>query len=337
MFRLREAHGGLVVLGFETDQPTGYGRLILDEGGHVARIVEEKDASDEERTIKLCNSGVFVADRGVLMSLAAMVRNDNAKQEYYLTDIVGLGRSSGFRTHLLRCAREEVMGVNSRADLAQAEAVFQARARASALAAGVSLIDPQTVYFSHDTQIDADVLVEPNVVFGPGVRIEAGARINAFCHLQGAHVGKGAEVGPFARLRPGAGLGAKVKIGNFVEVKNASFAPGAKASHLAYVGDAEVGEGANLGAGTITCNYDGYDKHRTVIGARAFIGSDTALVAPVRVGDGAITGAGSVITEDVPADALALTRSGQTIKTGWAKRFREVKLLKRAKPKGDRS
>jgi bifunctional UDP-N-acetylglucosamine pyrophosphorylase/glucosamine-1-phosphate N-acetyltransferase len=330
MFAAREEHGGIVVLGFEAENPTGYGRLLTDPDGTVTAIVEEKDATDAQRAVRLCNSGVFVADCKVLFSLLSMVRNENAKGEYYLTDIVGLGRSSGFRTRAMSCAETEVLGVNSRVDLAAAEAAFQARARRAALEAGVTMIDPDTVYLSYDTHLAPDVIVEPNVVFGPGVSVGAGATIHAFSHLTGAIIGEKAEVGPFARLRPGAALSEGVKIGNFVEVKNAAFGPGAKASHLTYVGDADVGAGANLGAGTITCNYDGFNKHRTVIGAGAFIGSDTALVAPVTVGEGAITAAGSVITRDVPADALAVARGEQTHKDGWAARFRAAKQAKKS-------
>jgi bifunctional UDP-N-acetylglucosamine pyrophosphorylase / glucosamine-1-phosphate N-acetyltransferase len=331
MFALRAEKGGIVVLGFEAGVPTGYGRLILDEQGRVARIVEEKDATDDERAVKVCNSGVFVADATILFNLLSMVRNDNAKGEYYLTDIVGLGRSSGFFTHLIRCPENEVLGVNSRVDLAGAEAVFQARARRAALEAGVTMIDPNAVYFSHDTQIAQDVVIEPGVVFGTGVRVETGAVIHAYSHIAGAHIGPGAKVGPFARLRPGTELGRAVKIGNFVEVKNAVFGEKAQASHLTYVGDADVGAGANLGAGTITCNYDGFDKHRTVIGAGAFIGSDTALVAPVTVGAGAYTGSGSVITKDVPDDALAVARGELRMIHGWAAKFRARKLANRKK------
>ncbi len=337
MGALREAHGGLVVLGFQSDQPTGYGRLILDEEGRVARIVEERDANAEERAVTLCNSGVFLADAQVLLSLLSMVKNENAKGEYYLTDIVGLGRSAGFFTRHVACEESEVLGVNSRVELAAAERVFQGRARREAMLAGVTLIDPDTVYFSHDTKIDPDVVVEPNVLFGPGVRIASGAMIRAFSHLEGASVGAGAQVGPFARLRPGADLRGGVKIGNFVEVKNAVMHERAQASHLAYIGDADVGARANLGAGTITCNYDGFDKHRTVIGEGAFIGSNSALVAPVTIGAGVITGAGSVITKNVEADALVVSRSPQKALPGWAKAFRERKMAeKAAKAKKDK-
>jgi bifunctional UDP-N-acetylglucosamine pyrophosphorylase/glucosamine-1-phosphate N-acetyltransferase len=330
MADLRAAQGGIVVLGFEADNPTGYGRLIADVQGHIARIVEEKDANEAEKAVRLCNSGVFLTDAKLLMQLLSMVGNDNAKQEYYLTDIVSLGRSAGFFTHQVACPETEVLGVNSRLELAQAEAVFQGRRRREAMLSGVTMIDPDTVYFSHDTAIEPDVVVEPHVFFGPGVTVASGAHIKAHCHLEGAKVGPGVQIGPFARLRPGTDLRAQVKIGNFVEVKNAVFHEKAQASHLSYIGDADVGARANLGCGTITCNYDGFDKHRTVIGEGAFIGSDTALVAPVTIGAGVITGAGSVITKDVEADALVVSRSPQKAIPGWAKAFRDRKIAERA-------
>ncbi len=309
---------GLAVLAFRAADPAGYGRLVVDEQGRLIRIVEEKDASEAERRIDLCNSGVLCADAGVLFKLLSMVKNDNAKGEYYLTDIIGLGRSAGFASAVVSASETEVLGVNSRVDLARAEAAFQHRARIAAMEAGVTLIDPSTVYFSHDTQIASDVVIEPNVYFGLGVTIAKGVRIKAFCHIEGAEIGEDANVGPFARLRPGTTLGAGVKIGNFVEVKNASFGPRAQASHLAYIGDAEIGARANLGAGTITCNYDGFSKYRTLIGEDAFIGSDTSLVAPVKVGARAYTGTGSVITKDVPDGALGVARGRQHNIEGWA-------------------
>jgi bifunctional UDP-N-acetylglucosamine pyrophosphorylase/glucosamine-1-phosphate N-acetyltransferase len=325
MFALREAKGGLVVLGFEAADPTGYGRLILSEGGGVERIVEHKDATAAERAVSLCNSGILCADAGVLFQLLSMVKNENAKGEYYLTDVIALGRSSGFSPHVMVGQEADALGVNSRAELAAAEAAFQNRARLAAMEAGVTLIDPRSVFFSFDTEIANDVVIEPNVYFGPGVKIARGARIKAFCHIEGAEIGEGAQVGPSARLRPGTKLGARAKIGNFVEIKNAIFGEKAQASHLTYVGDADVGARANLGCGTITCNYDGYDKYRTTIGEDAFIGSDTALVAPVKVGARAYTGSGSVITKDVPDDALAVARGRQHVLEGWAKQFRERK------------
>ncbi|MGE0741857.1 MAG: bifunctional UDP-N-acetylglucosamine diphosphorylase/glucosamine-1-phosphate N-acetyltransferase GlmU [Hyphomonadaceae bacterium] len=325
MFALRNAKGGLAVLAFEAADPTGYGRVIANADGTMDRIVEHKDASAAERAVKLCNSGVLCADARVLFQLLAQVKNDNVKGEYYLTDVVALGRASGAATHILVGAESDAMGVNSRVELAAAEAAFQHRARVAAMESGVTLIDPASVFFSHDTQIANDVVIEPNVFFGLGVKIGKGARIKAFCHIEGAEIGEGANVGPSARLRPGTKLGAGVKIGNFVEVKNATFGPKAQASHLTYVGDADVGARANLGAGTITCNYDGFDKYRTTIGEDAFIGSDTALVAPVSVGKGAYTGTGSVITKDVPDGGLGVARARQANIEGWADKNREKK------------
>ncbi|MDX2233127.1 MAG: bifunctional UDP-N-acetylglucosamine diphosphorylase/glucosamine-1-phosphate N-acetyltransferase GlmU [Hyphomonadaceae bacterium] len=336
LFAVRASGAAVAVLGFEAKDPFGYGRLIRDAAGALLRIVEEKDASAEERAVTLCNSGVLVADRAMLFQLLSMVRNDNAKGEYYLTDVVGLARSSGFRAAIEVADEAEMMGVNSRVDLAAAEAAWQARRRVEAMASGVTMIDPSTVYLSHDTVLGADVTIEPGVFFGPGVTVAAGATVKAWSHLEGAHVGEGAAVGPFVRLRPGAHLGARVKIGNFVEVKNASFAEAAQASHLAYIGDAEVGARANIGCGAITCNYDGFDKWKTVIGEDAFIGSDTALVAPVRVGARAFTASGSVITKDVPDDALAVARGRQREIEGWAVTFRTRKLAERAARGGKR-
>jgi bifunctional UDP-N-acetylglucosamine pyrophosphorylase / glucosamine-1-phosphate N-acetyltransferase len=325
MFALRAAQGGLVVLAFKAADPTGYGRVVLNADGALERIVEHKDASEAERANKLCNSGVMCADAKSLFRLLAQVRNDNAKGEYYLTDVVALGRAAGSPTHVLIGAESDALGVNSRGELAAAEAAFQHRARAAFMEAGVTLIDPASVFFSYDTQIANDVVIEPNVFFGKGVKISKGARIKAFCHIEGAEIGEGANVGPSARLRPGTKLAAGVKIGNFVEVKNAVFGAKAQASHLSYVGDADVGAGANLGAGTITCNYDGFDKYRTTVGEGAFIGSDTALVAPVTVGKGAYTGTGSVITKDVPDGALAVARTRQQNIEGWADKNRARK------------
>lgn len=321
----RRKGADIVVLGFSATDPGRYGRLVT-EGDALTRIVEFKDATVSERAIPLCNSGVVMADAATLMALVAEVGNDNAAGEYYLTDIVALGRARGLTATVVRCAETETQGVNSRADLAAAEAAFQAARRAEALDTGVTMFDPQTVYFSHDTAIGRDAIIEQNVIFGPGVTVETGARIRAFCHLEGAHVSRGAIVGPYARLRPGAELSENVHIGNFVEVKNATLGEGAKANHLTYLGDASVGAGTNVGAGTITCNYDGVLKHRTEIGARAFIGSDTMLIAPVRVGDDAMTGSGSVITADVPDGALAVSRSKQSNKPGLAAKLR-IRLL----------
>ncbi|MBL8537171.1 MAG: bifunctional UDP-N-acetylglucosamine diphosphorylase/glucosamine-1-phosphate N-acetyltransferase GlmU [Hyphomonadaceae bacterium] len=332
LFATRAAKGGLAVLGFDARNPFGYGRLVRAEDGTVSRIVEEKDASVAERAITLSNSGVYCADARVLFELLRLVKNENAKQEYYLTDIVALGRSAGFVTHVVMGDEADTLGVNSKVELAAAERIFQERTRLAMMEAGVTLIDPGSVFFSFDTEVAADVVIEPNVYFGKGVRVAKGARIKAFCHIEGAEIGEGAAVGPSARLRPGTKLGRGVKIGNFVEVKNAVFGEKAQASHLTYVGDADVGARANLGAGTITCNYDGFDKHRTVIGEDAFIGSDTALVAPVTIGAGAYTGSGSVITKDVPDDALAVARGRQQDFDGWAKRFRDKKRKAKEQP-----
>lgn len=331
MFALRADKGGLVVLGFEAHDPTGYGRLLLAADGGVERIVEHKDASAQERAVKLCNSGVLCADARTLFSLLAQVKNENAKGEYYLTDVVALGRAAGEQTNVVIGIEADTLGVNSKVELAAAEAGFQQRRRVAAMEAGVTLLDPATVYFSHDTEIAADVVIEPNVFFGKGVKIAKGARIKAFCHIEGAEIGEGANVGPSARLRPGTKLGPKVKIGNFVEIKNATFGEKAQASHLTYVGDADVGARANLGCGTITCNYDGFDKYRTTIGEDAFIGSDTALVAPVTIGIGAYTGTGSVITKDVPDGALGVARARQANIEGWADKNRAKK--QKDKPK----
>jgi len=310
------------VLGFNADDPTGYGRLITDESGCLIAVREEKDATTEEKLITLCNSGVFAFRGQCLPGLLDRIGNDNAKREYYLTDAVEIACANDLKTAIVVCAEEEVMGVNTKAQLAMAEAELQARLREEALASGVTLIAPETVFLSNDTTFGSDVVVEQNVVFGPGVSVEDGARIRAFSHLEGARVGKNAIIGPYARLRPGADLGESVRVGNFVEIKNATLDEGAKANHLAYVGDSHVGAGANLGAGTITCNYDGFSKHRTEIGKGAFVGSNTALVAPVKVGDGAFIGSGSVISRNVPADSLVVTRGPLDQREGWAAKMR---------------
>ncbi|GAA0293865.1 bifunctional UDP-N-acetylglucosamine diphosphorylase/glucosamine-1-phosphate N-acetyltransferase GlmU [Rhodovulum strictum] len=328
------ARHAVVVLGFEPADPGRYGRLVM-AGGALDRIVEFKDATPDERAIGLCNSGVIAADCALLFQLIDAVGNDNAADEYYLTDIVGLARARGLSAGVVVCDEAETLGVNSRADLARAEAAFQARARAEALENGVTLIAPETVFFAHDTVIGRDALIEPNVIFGPGVTVESGAHIRAFCHLEGAHVSRGAVIGPFARLRPGAELSEDVRVGNFVEVKNALVAEGAKINHLSYIGDATVGAEANIGAGTVTCNYDGVFKHHTEIGARAFIGSDTMLVAPVRIGEGAMTAGGSVITSDVPDGALALGRARQDNKPGLAAKLFERLQAEKARRKGN--
>jgi len=320
-----EAGAAVATLGFRPDDPGAYGRLVLDADESLARIVEAKDASPEELAIDLCNSGVMAIASDALFRLLPKVTNDNAKGEYYLTDLVGLARAEGARCVVVEGDPDEVLGVNSRQELAEAEDVFQSRMRVAAMAEGATLIDPLTVYFSHDTRLGSDVVVEPSVFFGPGVTVGDGARIRAFSHIEGAEIADGAEVGPFARLRPGAVLGEKAKVGNFVEVKKATLEAGAKANHLSYIGDAHVGAGANIGAGTITCNYDGYGKHRTEIGAGAFIGSNSALVAPVRIGDGAYVGSGSVVTGDAPDDALYVARGRPVVREGWAAAFRKRK------------
>jgi bifunctional UDP-N-acetylglucosamine pyrophosphorylase/glucosamine-1-phosphate N-acetyltransferase len=325
--RLRDAlaqGAAVAVLGFRPADPTGYGRLILAPDGMLAAIREEKDATAEERAIGLCNAGLMALRGDAALAILERIGDDNAKREFYLTDAVAVARALGLTAMALETEEDEVRGVNTQAQLAEAEAVLQRRLRSAALDAGVAMVAPETVHLAADTKLGRDVVIEPYVVFGPGVTVEDGAVIRSFSHLEGATVGRGARVGPFARLRPGARLEADVHVGNFVEVKEARLAAGAKANHLAYIGDASVGEGANIGAGAITCNYDGAVKHRTDIGRGAFIGSNSALVAPVRVGDGAYVGTGSVITNDVPADALALARSRQVNKEGWAKRLRSL-------------
>ena len=330
MTEARSRHA-VVVLGFTARDPGRYGRLVTS-GDTLEKIVEFKDATDEERAITLCNSGVLCADAALLAELVAAVGNDNASGEYYLTDIVGLARVRGLSAGVVICDEAETMGVNTRAQLAEAEAAFQARARAEALENGVTLTAPETVFFALDTVVGRDAIIGPNVIFGPGVTVESGAEIRPFTHLEGCHISRGATVGPFARLRPGAELAEDVHVGNFVEIKNSILDEGVKVGHLTYLGDAQIGKETNVGAGTITCNYDGVFKHKTRIGAHAFIGSDTMLVAPVTVGAGAMTASGSVITADVPDEALALGRAQQVIKAGFAKKFFEkLKAAKAAK------
>ncbi|WP_085810172.1 bifunctional UDP-N-acetylglucosamine diphosphorylase/glucosamine-1-phosphate N-acetyltransferase GlmU [Sphingomonas sp. TZW2008] len=313
-----------VVLGFRPAEAGAYGRVIAEGDGRIDRMVEFKDATDEERAETLCNSGLMAVRGEQLFALLARIGNANAAGEYYLPDIVMLAGADGNASAVIETAADEVAGVNSRGELAAVEGEWQKRRRTAAMADGVSLIAPDTVWFSHDTTIGRDVVIEPNVVFGPGVAVDDGATIHAFSHLEGARVGAGASVGPFARLRPGAVMERGARVGNFVEMKKSVLGAGAKANHLTYLGDAEIGAGANIGAGTITCNYDGFLKYRTVIGAGAFIGSNSALVAPVTIGDGAIVAAGSTITGDVEPDALALVRPPQTTKKNWASRFREA-------------
>ncbi len=332
MLTARTDHA-VVVLGFEAADPGRYGRLVTT-GDVLERIVEFKDADAATRAISLCNSGVVCADAATLFDLIDAVTNDNASGEYYLTDIVQIARSRGLSPTVVRCDESETLGVNTRAQLAQAEALFQKTARAGALEDGVTLVAPGTVHFAHDTVVGRDAVIEPNVVFGPGVTIESGATIRSFSHLEGCHVSRGATVGPFARLRPGAELAEDVHIGNFVEIKNAVIDEGAKVNHLTYIGDATIGAKTNIGAGTITCNYDGVFKHRTTIGRGVFVGSNTMLVAPVTLGDHSMTATSTVVTEDVPDGALAISRTPQVTKAGLAVRLMDkLRAAKAAKGK----
>ncbi|WDI30030.1 bifunctional UDP-N-acetylglucosamine diphosphorylase/glucosamine-1-phosphate N-acetyltransferase GlmU [Hyphococcus flavus] len=319
----------VAVLGFSPFEPGAYGRLKLDADGALAAIVEAKDASPEELDITLCNSGVMAIDAAFLQARLKDIDNKNAKGEYYLTDIVAIARADGKTCAVIEADEDEVLGVNSRVELAEAEAVFQDRMRVAAMENGATLADPSTVYFSWDTTLGKDVLIGQHVVFGPGVTIADNAEIKPFSHVEGASVAAHASAGPFARLRPGAELKTGSKVGNFVEIKKAVIGDGAKVSHLTYIGDAEVGAEANIGAGTITCNYDGYAKHKTVIGKGAFIGSNSALVAPVTIGDGAYVGSGSVITKNIEPDDLAVSRAKQTAIKGWAARFRKSQEKKK--------
>jgi bifunctional UDP-N-acetylglucosamine pyrophosphorylase/glucosamine-1-phosphate N-acetyltransferase len=321
---------GLALVAFRTPNPTGYGRVIRDKAGYLDRIVEEKDANDAERALDLCNAGTIVADAQSFFRWAAKLENKNAQSEFYLTDVPAIAKQEGVRCAVVEAEVREVAGVNNRAELAACESEMQTRLRQRALDAGAGMTAPDTVFLSFDTALEPDVQIGPFVVFGPGVTLRSGAEIRAFSHLEGCTVEKGAIVGPYARLRPGAVIEENVHIGNFVEVKNTRVEKGAKANHLTYLGDARVGAGANIGAGTITCNYDGFDKHRTDIGAGAFIGSNTALVAPVTVEDGAYVGAGSVVTRPVSKNALALTRAGQSEKAGWAEEFRTRKKAEKS-------
>ena len=326
-----EAGAAVTALGFRPKDPAGYGRLVM-KGDELIAIREDRDATPEERKITLCNGGLMALAGASALKILDRIGNDNAKREYYLTDAVAIAREMGLKATVIETDEDDVRGINTKAQLAEAEAVLQQRLRAAAMEAGVTLVAPETVFLSSDTTFGKDVTVEPNVVFGPGVTVEDGATIRSFSHLEGAVVGKGARVGPFARLRPGAKLGQDVHIGNFVEVKAATLEDGAKANHLAYIGDARVGAKANIGAGTITCNYDGVNKHHTDIGAGAFIGTNSSLVAPVKIGDGAYVGSGSVVTKDVPADALAIARGQQVNKEGGAARLRELyNKMKKAK------
>lgn len=332
-----ENGAGMCVLGFDAVDPGRYGRLKLAGDGSLEAIVEANDASPEELAITLCNSGVLAAPVEEMFELIADVDNNNAKKEYYLTDLVKLARGRGQRAAVARCAEEDVLGVNSQAELAVAERIFQENRRQKLMADGVTMTAPDTVFLSWDTKIGAGAQIEPNVVFAGGVDVAGGARVRAFSHLEGCKVAAGAVVGPYARLRPGADIGADAHIGNFVEVKNTKIGEGAKANHLSYLGDGDVGAGANIGAGTIFCNYDGFFKYRTVIGEGAFIGSNSALVAPVRVGKQGYVGSGSVITVDVEAGSLSIGRGRQIDKPGWGDEFRKQQLAVKAsgkKPKG---
>ncbi len=320
----------VVVLGFEPDDPLQYGRIVA-EGDRIERMVEHKDATEEERLVGLCNSGLMAVRSQDLFALLNRVGNENAQGEYYLTDIVNIANGDGRACAVvITDDADEVAGINARGELAQAEARWQARRRQQAMADGATLVAPETVWFSWDTKIGRDVTIEPNVVFGPGVTIADGVTLHAFSHLEGATLEAGVSIGPYARLRPGAVLKAKSRVGNFVEMKNAVLGEGAKANHLTYLGDADVGPGANIGAGTITCNYDGYFKHRTVIGPRAFIGSNSALIAPVRIGADAIVGAGSAVSRDVADGELRLVRAEQLVKPGWADSFHDAMKKKKA-------
>jgi bifunctional UDP-N-acetylglucosamine pyrophosphorylase/glucosamine-1-phosphate N-acetyltransferase len=330
---LEDDPADVTVLAFEPEDALEYGRVIAD-GGRINWMVEYKDANEGERACRLCNSGLMAAPAKVLFGLLTQIGNDNAQGEYYLPDIVNVAiRQGGVAAVIVSNDPEEVAGINSRAELATAEARWQAARRVRAMADGATLVAPETVFFAWDTALARDVTIEPNVVFGPGVSVAEGATIHAFCHIEGAEIGEGVSVGPFARLRPGARLATGSKIGNFVEVKNAELGEGAKANHLTYLGDATIGAGANIGAGTITCNYDGYFKHRTVIGERAFIGSNSALIAPVTIGADAIVAAGSAVSRDVAPGELRMVRAEQLVKPGWADRFHDMMKKKKAEAK----
>jgi bifunctional UDP-N-acetylglucosamine pyrophosphorylase/glucosamine-1-phosphate N-acetyltransferase len=330
LLALRDGGADVAVLGFEARDPGAYGRLVIGRDGALEAIVEAKEATAAQLAITACNSGVLAAHAKTLFSLLAELRNDNAKGEYYLTDVVALARARGLSARVAFAPEEATLGVNSQAELAEAERIFQRRLAAELMAGGVTMPAPDTVFLSWDTKIAGGARVEPFCVFGPGVTVESGATIRAFSHLEGAAVRAGALVGPYARLRPGADVGADAHIGNFVEVKNVKVGRGAKANHLAYLGDGEVGAKANIGAGTIFCNYDGFFKHRTVVGEGAFVGSNSSLVAPVEIGAGAYVGSGSVVTQDVARDALAVTRPSQVEKPGWAARFRATMQARKA-------
>ena len=328
-----DAGANVAVLGFEAADPTGYGRLLTSESGDLLAIREHNDASETERSERLCNSGVMAFRCPDLLGILDQISDNNAKNEFYLTDAVEIARNDGLKTVAVASDEAQLLGINDRAQLAVAESVYQDRRRDDMMRGGATLIAPETVWFSHDTVIGQDVVIEPNVFFGPGVTVGNDVQIRANCHIEGAVIGDGARIGPYARLRPGAKLGANVHIGNFVEVKNVDMGVGSKANHLSYLGDGRVGDGANIGAGTIFCNYDGFFKHRTDVGDGAFVGSNSALVAPVRIGNGAFVGSGSVITKDVPDNALSLERAEQSTREGWAEKFRTVMKRRKANAK----
>jgi bifunctional UDP-N-acetylglucosamine pyrophosphorylase/glucosamine-1-phosphate N-acetyltransferase len=323
--REAEDRPAVVVLGMRPKDPSGYGRLVTDDKGNLSAIVEHRDADEKQRAIGLCNSGVMAIDGAVLWDLIAAIGNDNAKREYYLTDIVSIARRRGRSAAVVEAPTDELVGINSRAELAAAEALCQERLRARAFDNGVTMTDPTSVFLCTDTRLGQDVTIGPNVVFGPGVTVADNVEIRAFSHIEGATIESGAIIGPYARLRPGSKIGRDAHVGNFVETKNAVLGSGAKANHLTYLGDAEVGAKSNIGAGTITCNYDGFLKTKTTIGDNVFIGSNSALVAPVTIGEGAMVAAGSVITRDVEKDAMALARGAQVDKPGWAAKFRAAR------------
>jgi len=333
VFERLEDKADLVVMGFEAEDPAAYGRLIMNADESLGAIIEARECTPEQLEVTLCNSGVMAGDCKTLFKAISHVDNKNNKGEYYLTDVVEILNKDGKRSEVVVADESEVLGVNDRTDLAQAEAAFQHIMRSAALKNGVSLKHPETVFFAHDTVIEPDVTIDANVVFGPGAIIRSHAVIHSFCHIEGTEIGEKAQIGPFARLRPGTNLGEGTKVGNFVETKKTTLGKGSKINHLSYIGDAEVGEGVNIGAGTITCNYDGYDKHKTTIKDGAFIGTNSSLVAPVTIGSGAYLGSGGVITDDVPDNALAVARSKQSVKLGWAERYRAAKL-KRKSSKG---
>jgi bifunctional UDP-N-acetylglucosamine pyrophosphorylase/glucosamine-1-phosphate N-acetyltransferase len=324
----------VVVVGFQSVDPKDYGRLVTDEDGNLIKIVEAAEASGEQLEITLCNSGLMVVSGKYMFDLLMNLNSQNKKGEYYLTDIVSIARKKGLKTVVVEAEEVELMGINSRGELSIAEANVQKKLRTNALENGVTLIDPTSVWLSHDMVLGRDVIIHPNVVFGPGVTIGNDVEIKSFSHIEGATIDAGAVIGPFARLRPGTEIGCDAKVGNFVEVKNSVLGPGSKTNHLSYIGDASVGADTNIGAGTITCNYDGFDKHRSIIGKNTFIGSNTALIAPVSIGDGAVVAAGSTISRDVMAGSLAIGRAAQEEKKGWASSYKEKhQLSKSQKPK----